>query len=633
MILDNLQRTAPENYRRVQLLSDVVVNQIAAGEVVERPASVVKELVENSLDAGANEITVIADNGGKSFIEIRDNGSGMSEQDALLSVERFATSKVRSVDDLLGISTFGFRGEALSSIASVSSFVLQTREAREAKGTKLLIEGGKLRTVETVDCETGTTVSIRRLFFNVPARRKFLRADTTEEAQIKVVLQDMALANPAVRFNLVLDGRSVFSYEPVADFFARTVSVLGCNNEFLSIAPPAVPERELITVSAMLSLPHLAVSGAGKLRLIVNGRVVRDKLLLRAVKDGYGSLLAPGRYPSGVLALQLDTELVDVNVHPQKTEVRFRDPRAVMVVVSGVIRRRLESERVDISLRSSALLTDNLFLQDAGRVASWGVGTPLADRGQSYHVDGNISGATEVVTSDGGYAYTTDAISLWAEKEVRVAVDTETQTSVIQSSVPQTSVPLGRLRYLGQVFQCYLIFADEKRFVLLDMHAAHERITYSQLKQAFLEAAPVTQVLLLPEIIELDAASLDDFAHYAPALCKVGFDCEVFGEREVIVRGVPAILRDCNIQQLFLELQSIEHSGSWMGGVETRIDAVLARLACHGSVRSGRMLKEEEAYSLLDALQEAISGPFCPHGRPVMRMMNELDIELMFARR
>lgn len=631
MTLDNLQRILPESHsqgphRRVQLLPDVVVNQIAAGEVVERPASVVKELVENSLDAGASEITVIADNGGKSFIEIRDNGSGMSEQDALLSVERFATSKVRSADDLLGISTFGFRGEALSSIASVSSFMLQTRTLNAANGTKLLIEGGKLRTVESVDCEAGTVVSIRRLFYNVPARRKFLRADATEEAQIKVVLQDMALANPTVRFDLVLDGRPAFSYEPADDFFTRTLSVLGRSTEFLSIIPPVDSDRELIAVTAMLSLPHLAVSSAGKLRLVVNGRVVRDKLLLRAVKDGYGSLLAPGRYPSGVLALQLDAELVDVNVHPQKTEVRFRDPRAVIVVVSGVIRRRLESEKVDLSLRSSTVSADVFFAQGVHRAIDWGVGTPLADRSQVYHVGGGVvQGVGEVgmAAPGAGSYHPADAISLWPEQEVKVEVETEVKSSV----------PLGRLRYLGQVFQCYLIFADEQRFVLLDMHAAHERITFSLLKQAFVEAAPVTQVLLLPEVIELDAAGLDDFSHYAPALRKIGFDCEVFGEREVIVRGVPAILRDCNVRQLFLELQSIEDSGSWMGGVETSIDAVLARLACHGSVRSGRMLKEEEAYALLEALQEAISGPFCPHGRPVMRVMNESDIELMFARR
>lgn len=589
--------------RRIRVLEDSVVNKIAAGEVVERPSSVVKELVENSIDAGADNLTVSVTNGGKSSIEVTDNGCGMERDDALLAIERFATSKLNSADDLISIATLGFRGEALPSIAAVSKFSLSTSTG-EGPGTVIRIDGGKLQDVSAKALPKGTRIEVRSLFYNVPARRNFLRSERTEIGLIKAFLIDASAAYPHVRLRLVSDGEEVLNLASASDFAER---LLGLQ---LAGRSPLVCKEELITPSGhyqaegVLSQPIEAVIGGGKLRLIVNGRSVRDRILLRALRDGYGHFLKADRYPAGILRLKIPPGDLDVNVHPQKAEVRFRDTDKVFAVVRRAIQNAITGSKIPMPHSFSSGPTWREGEKYDGSFQSRVIFPEARSEG--------LVGRFEISSGNGSERISGNSFAQQSEEKLRPL--------------------LSSMRFVGQIFECYLLMEGEDRFAIVDMHAAHERITFARLKAQFLSGQKNSQLLLVPEVIRVPLELFDRVKESLAVLERLGFDCGVFGEDALLIRGVPVILAHVSATRLFDDLLSVPEWTEWATEIDSRWDSVLMRMACHGSVRSGRILERDEVYALLCDLQEVEAGAFCPHGRPVAKILSRYELECMFGR-
>lgn len=575
----------------VQILDDLVVDQIAAGEVIERPASVVKELVENAIDAQAREITVVLESGGRSSIEVIDDGHGMRRQDALRAVERFGTSKIHTAEDLQNVATLGFRGEALPSIASVSRFSLQTRprDAQERLGTRLTISGGKCEAVDEMACPAGSAVRVSALFFNVPARKKFLRSERAETAVVKSLVTDFAAAYPGLRFRLVSDGKELMAVAPDASFFARARQLRFGGPDPIEIEKQAITTAGPLSLRAVLSQPTGAVRGGSRLRIIVNGRVVRDKLLLRAVREGYGSFLKPGQYPGGIVSLSVLPETVDVNVHPQKTEVRFRHSGTVFAFIAKSVQQSLAA-------RTPA--------GAASKEGSFFAAAPAAAASAPRELPFSTAASSREVSSDALFS-------------------------------PSYAPPPGRLsslRYVGQIFSCYLLLESERSLVLVDMHAAHERIMYGRISEQLARGSAAVQELLVPEVVEVPAELAAGFEELRPELRRLGLETELFGDDSVVIRSVPALLGNISPKRLLLDICSIPEWANRTAELQTRLSLAVARLACHASIRSGRRLEREEVYRLLEQLEEVEAGAYCPHGRPVSCELTHGELETLFGR-
>lgn len=576
----------------VRILDDLVVDQIAAGEVVERPVSVVKELVENSLDAGARNISVVIANGGHSFIEVIDDGAGMTRENALVAVKRFGTSKIRNVDDLRAIGSLGFRGEALPSIASVSRFRIAT-STDAGPGVNIEICGGEL--IETVDAAMprGTRVEVRQLFYNVPARRKFLKSERTEANLIRSLLLDFSAAYPTVRFVLIHEGNEVLNVAAAEDFFARAAATKLAGKDAIRIERSVETSIGHVRLRALLSRPAEAIQGSTRLRLIVNGRIVRDRLLLRAVSEGYSSMVKPGRYPGGVLCIEVPPEEVDVNVHPQKAEVRFANPQAVFLLTAQAIRTAL----------SSASVIDGTTQFDVSKAEPF-----LEARSPEVQFIPPMA------------------------PERQLALVPELKPNLPAAPAVRDTIALAALRFVGQVFRCYLLLEAVDELLVVDMHAAHERICFNRIKEQLACGALPRQALLLPQVVELPAVEYDRFEALNPLLSRFGFECDSFGEGAVVIRSIPSLLLGCNPQQVLQDLISLPQLPEPGQAMGEAWDAAIARLACHGSIRSGRELEREEVYALLEELDRSENRAFCPHGRPIVRGMRLGELESVFAR-
>ena len=595
---------------RVRVLDDKVVNQIAAGEVVERPASVVKELVENALDAGASEITVILANGGRSAIEVLDNGCGMSKQNALMAIERFGTSKVYQIDDLQHIATFGFRGEALPSIASISRFTLAS-SAEDTPGVEIRLQAGVLKSVAEKSMARGTHVSVKNIFFNVPARKKFLRAANTELGAVKMLIADTALANPKVRFCLVHDGAQVVLYPAVQSFDDRVRQLNLTSDASFSVdwgrGLQDLDKREdgWIRIQGYLSHAVECVSNPGKLRILVNGRSVRDRLIIKAVREGYGSFLKSGKYPSGVLSINIDPADVDVNVHPQKTEVRFRNPSIVFTSVASAISSKLQSSSVSYYPASSVSTSEYRTFEPAVPYASSSNTQPVE---VSWHLD------TSVI-----------------EQKQQLELVKPSPLSE-KNEAPSRYAALKDMRFVGQVCQLYLILEAPQVVAFVDMHAAHERVRYFELKEQLMEGKICSQLLLAPAVIKIPSSHVAHFEEAQPFLAQMGIEADLMSEDSVVVRAIPELLGRLAPHAIFDELFSLPSWSDWSFALEKSQDEVLARLACHSSVRSGRILQEPEVFALLEALEKVETQAFCPHGRPIVKYFREYELEKMFGR-
>lgn len=590
----------------VRVLDDALVNQIAAGEVVERPASLVKELIENAIDAGARTITVEIEGGGVERIAVIDDGLGMSRADATLAVQRHATSKLRTREDLDSISTLGFRGEALPSIASVSRFTLITRTEDSLVGTSVHIEGGGAPDILEAGTSVGTRVEVRDLFFNVPARRKFLKSNTTEAAHIAETVVRTALSQPQLRIRLIKDGRVHREFLPATSLFERA-SVALPNEPLASIEAT----RGNLKLTAALSPPERARSGTAHLHLLVNGRPVRDTALARAIAYAYGSVLAPGRYPIGVVHLQVDPATLDVNVHPQKLEVRFANARDVVDDVTRMLAKEL------------------------GLIA-WG---GLAERSPNYW---NNRLAPPLAPPPQTSAGVQDRAVPSEQYGARYGEGFSAPFAPAATSLPGSSsrqpdlldAPNGfaALRVLGQVRRLFLVCEGPQGLVVIDQHAADERVNFHRLRTAYQARTVKTQALLFPERVECTEAEIALVQEHQDALLGVGLDCGVLGDTTVAIRSVPALLHRAPPERLLRDILG-ELSRAGERAFADAIDMALATMACHGSIRAGDTLSLDEAAALLRAMDEVDDfAGHCPHGRPVVYSVDFGELERRLGR-
>lgn len=581
----------------VKILPEHLANRIAAGEVVERPASIVKELVENSLDAGATRISVSITRGGKDQVSIADNGSGMSEENLLRAIQRFGTSKIAAPDDLENIATFGFRGEAIPAICSVTKVTVTTRRPSTDAGTEIYLEGGEIIRTKSGAFESGTRVDVRSLFYNAPARQKFLKSDNSETAAVRAVVTDFALSNPQVHFSLTADGKPI-NLGRAADNLTDRARELGLGGpESFEITASKMTGLGDLELRGLLSQPAAAVSSASKLRLFVNRRAVRDRVLLGAVKQAYGNYLRPGEFPQGVLALTIPPTEVDVNVHPQKLEVKFRRSELIFHFVLSAIKDGLgERANADVSRFSREFAASpvsypqehlSFSREVASDTSSWGATSPPA----------NSSGQ-----------------SIW-------------------DSYPSPPAATNHLRFLAQIFKCYLLFEAGEDLLLLDMHAAHERVFFWRLATQLKDNNVPAQILLAPELIELSTDTIDKLLNSSEDLDRFGLNIDRVSPTQIAVRSIPAILSRTSPADILAEISAaIEQEKLPQGGLVELIHAALTRVACHYSIRSGRELEREEAYALVESLSQADASGLCPHGRPVLRYLSRFDLEKLFGR-
>ncbi|MCV6598508.1 MAG: DNA mismatch repair endonuclease MutL [Mangrovicoccus sp.] len=607
---------------RIHQLDDAAINRIAAGEVVERPASAVKELVENALDAGASRITVELSDGGKSLIRVSDDGHGIAPEDLPLALSRHATSKIDG-SDLTHIHTFGFRGEALPSLGAVGRLSVTSRLAGASEAAEITVSGGEIGPLRPAALSAGTVVELRDLFFATPARLKFLRSDRAETQAISDTLKRLAMAAPGTGITLraLSDGaaRILLRCDPEnGEFFdrlgQRLNGILGA--DFAANALPIDATREDLRLTGFAALPTYSRGAAVAQFLFVNGRPVRDKLLTGALRAAYSDLLSRDRHPAAVLFLDCPPELVDVNVHPAKSEVRFRDPG----LARGLIVSGLRHALAEAGHRSSSTLAGPTL--GAMRAEP---DTPAAAPRQ-YQRDYASPGARQ-----SAYAFQAPLPSAPVIEQTGFA---ETAAPSVRSEpAPEpaetTQHPLGAAR--AQVFENYILAQSDDSLVIVDAHAAHERLVYEDMKAAMAENGVAAQALLIPEIVDLGEAASLLLEHQEP-LAKLGLSLEPFGPGCVAVRETPAILGTINAEALLRDLCDLLADGAGLDLLSARLEAVLSRMACHGSVRSGRRLQADEMNALLRRMEATPHSGQCNHGRPTYVELRLQDIERLFGR-
>ncbi len=604
----------------VRQLSENVINRIAAGEVVERPASVVKELVENALDAGAHRIEIATDGGGRRLIRITDDGEGMTRADLALAVERHATSKLVG-DDLLQIRTLGFRGEALPSIGAVARLAIVTRHADEPHAWAIAVEGGAKSPVKPAALSDGTRVEVSDLFYATPARLKFLKSDRAEAEAVREVVRRLAMSRPDVAFTLAGEERAPVTWAAAlpgaAGQLVRLADVLG--PEFRANAVEVRAEREGVTVEGYAGLPTLSRANALGQYLFVNGRPVRDRLLIGVVRAAYADYLPRDRHPIVALFVTLPAREVDVNVHPAKSEVRFRD--------SGLVRALL------LHALKEALSREGQRASSTGGTATIAAFRPagLPRRGWDWR----RSPARPVGAYGGALAAQRDPAAGFAEA-AQAAFDVGGAAAVARIDMAELAAdlldkPLGAAR--AQVHETYIVAQTRDGLVIVDQHAAHERLVYERMKAAIDQNGIARQILLIPEIVELDGADIDRLLARADELTRFGLALEPFGPGAVAVRETPSMLGEIDAGALVRDLA--EHMAEWDEALplERRLLHVAATMACYGSVRAGRRLKPEEMNALLRAMEETPNSGQCNHGRPTYVELKLIDIEHLFGRR
>ncbi len=594
---------------QIKILPEAIANQIAAGEVVERPSSVVKELVENSIDAGASEIIIEIENGGKRMVRVTDNGCGMNHDDAFLCLERHATSKIASESDLFALQSMGFRGEALPAIASVSRFRLQTRFSEEETGWQIYAEGGVVRQAEAVGSPPGTVVEVRNLFFNTPARRKFLRRDETEFGHIADVVSRLAMARPDIHFKLIHGGRTHLEAlrhqrleERVAALLSRTMAAE------MKVFEAESGGGEIVT--GLLGMPSLSRSNGNHIYTYVNGRFVRDRVVQHAVLEAYRTLLEKRRYPVVVLFLDLPPEQVDVNVHPTKHEVRFREQGRVHDFLLHAIRD---------ALRSHLTAEPRHFFS---------LDKPSEPRQPEITDPSQPEVAVKAGVQEAFSAYQQSPRVKWSPSEKGEAIGFPSRP------LPEDAQPVSdEWRLIGQYLGSYLLCQVGEDLLVVDQHAAHERIGFERLKAQFASAGIERQELLLPVVIDLDHRESAAINEHLDTLNRLGFYIELFGGRSIAVKSVPQLLADANIERLVRTVATELSVSGRASALDEAFDEVLTLMACHGMIRANQVLSRLEMEALLKSLAEIDFGSHCPHGRPVVWKLGKKDVERMFHRR
>lgn len=606
---------------RITILPEILSNKIAAGEVVERPASVVKELVENAIDAGAGRITVAVERGGRSLIRVADDGCGMNRDDALLSLERYATSKLADESDLFSIRTLGFRGEALPSIASVSEFTLVSRPAADDAGTEIIVSGGKIRDVRAAGAPAGTMIEVRRLFFNTPARRKFLKAEATEMAHIADTVAAFALCRHDIHFQLQHNGKTVKNWPRTTDHADRIAAVLG--RETGQGLHPVSFAREPVGIRGWISSPAVTRRTSKRIYLFVNGRFIQDRGLQYALFQGYRGRLVKGNFPVAALFVQVPFDRVDVNVHPTKSTVKFADQRRVYETVHQAVAAAWESRS----------LPPRTFPGQGRRP----VGRDPADV---------LPGVADRVAAwPGPGKQTRLAFSPPADRFPPPASDPPAGPAPpgpVPPPAPAAEQPAGpdngqkpyfsSLTIVGQFHNTYIAAESEGELILIDQHAAHERIAFEQLQKRSRARRPASQGLLVPETVELthqEAAALESLRE---EFARVGLVVEPFGQSTFVVKAVPDLLADVNVIPLVEELAARLAETGLAPTMASRLEECLHVMACHSAVRANQRLSDEEMRVLLERLDACENPWHCPHGRPTSISWPLPEIERSFKR-
>lgn len=605
----------------IRILPDYLVNQIAAGEVIERPSSVVKELVENALDAGADKIDIALIDGGKSLIQVTDNGKGMSKDELALAVERHATSKLEN-DDLFHIKHFGFRGEALPSVGSVARLSIISRAKGADEGYKIEVAGSKKSDVVPAAISSGTRIEVRDLFYTAPARLKFLKSDASEFANVSDIVERMAMANPNVSFYLSHNDKKKLSLNAFqGELFDARLKRLGevMGREFKENALLVNVARDYLTISGYVGLPTLNKANSLSEYLFVNNRPVRDKLLLGAIKGAYQDVLASSRYPMVALFIDVAPEYVDVNVHPQKSEVRFFDSAFVRSMIVGAIRSALAAgdQKTADTLNLNRLVQFEPIKEEQ---------TGLLKEPVREMNDGEVKKPFQS-TFVSKAARTNILPDL--EKLYSVKVDVP---AVSQVETADEMPPLGFAK--AQFHNTYIISQTLDSIVIVDQHAAHERIVMEKLKADLASEQHVaTQILLIPEVVDLSLQEKTRLLENAPHFEKLGLVVEDFGSKAVLVREIPALISGADVQKLIHDLS--EEMSEWGGAfsLTEKLHRVCATIACHGSVRAGRNLNIDEMNRLLRDMEKTEHSGQCNHGRPTYVKLKIADIEKLFDRK
>src|SRR6266545_3414806 len=614
----------------IRVLEPSVAAQIAAGEVVERPASVAKELIENALDAGASRISVEGRGGGLHELKIQDDGCGIPADEVELAFERHATSKLRAADDLWAIATLGFRGEAMPSIASVAQVICVTRVASEELGTELRVAGGEIQSRSSRGCSPGTTISVRNLFYNAPVRREFLRSEATEASAITAVVTQYALAYPEVRFSMLLEGRLAVQTSGRGDTREALIDLYGLDvaRQLLPVDAAHGEDRDHVRVTGLVSPPGLTRSSRGYIHMFVNRRAIQPRgPLAIVVEQAYHTLMMKGRHPIAVLDIRVHPATVDVNVHPTKSEVKFRDSSQVLSVIGRAVRDALVEGGVrpwaDASSPMPGEVAQRRFelrrLGDRWEREVGGQGTGVGGWGSEADGQGQEVSDQEREVGD-------------REREAehqRWAIDGD---FAFPTPIPQPPTPsrLPPLRVVGQVAQTYIVAESPDGMLLIDQHAAHERVTYERLMARRGAGAFDRQNLLIPQTVDLPPAAQALLLGNADLLGEWGFTIEDFGQ-SLRVRSVPAGLRDSTLGGALLEVADHLH-GRGGSTPDAWREAMLTTLACHSSVRAGQMLSLQEMRELIEQLARCQAPRTCPHGRPTMILVSSTQLERQFGR-
>lgn len=604
---------------RIAILPENLTNKIAAGEVVERPASVIKELIENSLDAGATDISVEITAGGRRLIRVTDNGHGMSREDALLSLERHATSKIRSDSDLDGILTLGFRGEALPSIASVSRFCLATREAGSLEGTKITVEGGRVRDVQACGMAPGTVISVEQIFFNTPARLKFMKSPETESGHVGDVVSRLAVSRPDAAFCCISDSREMLRVQR-SDLQRRLSQVVG--KDSAAQLHPVDSCSEYVSVSGFVSGPSLVRSGPQAIYTYINGRFVRDKVVQHAVMQAYRGVIDRGRYPVVALFIQLPAGEVDVNVHPTKHEVRFRRQSAVHDAIQAAVEETL-------------------------RLSPWLVKKPLPVQsppeptGQAYRerIAAAAQASLALPRREQQYQHPTSPAVPLDKKTPPLSAGPSQAVNVSEAAIPfqpEQETPadgyFSSLTVIGQFHSEYILCQSGTDLVIIDQHAASERVAYQRLKQQWLAGGVESQRLLFPETVELSFSEVAAVGRFRPELAGIGFELEPFGGNTLLVSAVPRLAAEKDairlVRDILADLAGIGASAAF----NDLLDELLARIACHSVVRGVHALEIRQIRELLRSMDETEFAASCPHGRPVSHVVTLAELEKIFKR-
>jgi DNA mismatch repair protein MutL len=604
---------------KIRVLADHVANQIAAGEVVERPASVAKELVENSIDAGATRITIEIEAGGRRLLKVSDDGEGMVRDDAVLAFERHATSKIRETEDLGAIGTLGFRGEALASIASVAKVELTTCVEGASAATRVTIDGGRMRDVKDAAHPRGTTIAVRDLFFNIPARRKFLRSEATETYHLTNLVTHYALAHPEIAFMFVNNGREVVRAAPAKDLRERAYQIFGA--EFLeNLLEVNGGDVQVARVVGYVSAPRDRRTSRDSQYLFVNRRFVRDRMIGRSLSEGYRSILPHGVYPAALLFIETPLEEVDVNVHPAKTEVRFRRSAAVADAVREAVRVALASasyvpppEPAPIATATAAVS----LIAPQPRIEF--VPPPVVQRPPVEASGEEIARDIEVMIQSA-----TQSVS-------SVALPPLNSAQKLAREVTPESLSTN-IRPLGQLDESFIIATDDEGLLLIDQHVAHERVLFDKYRALETERRTDSQQLLVPETFDLTPAQASVFDDLVPELEKYGFELMRLSGRTVAVKAIPADLPSGEARNMLAELLDTVDAEKKSAARDTMRDEIAASLACHAAIKVNMPLAPEKMRWLIDRLLQTSSPTTCPHGRPIILRLTTRDILKGFHR-